>query len=417
MHNPIDILYIIPRAEIGGTEHQLLKLIQGLDRRRYVPHVICLDGEGSLLPDYRRAARSVHVIGRRHLLDVRAMARTIECIRSINPTICHTYLYISNLFGGWAARLAGVPYVIAAQRGLGIDPQHSWLKRLEHWTMNILIGQFADARTVNARAVSDRAARFGWTDSEVIHNGTETIQSPDNARQTALRAELGVGADQRLLGSIARLDPKKDLETMLRAFALILQKQPETVLLIIGGGFEDYGARLKNLSQGLGIADRVCFLGFRPDPQDVLALCEISLLSSITEGFPNAILESMFLGIPVVSTEVGGVPELIGDGEHGYLVRPGDYGEMARRVLELMANPPRASVMGDLGQIKARSRSDSRRWSTRPNASTSDCSNSRRPSRHLRFPRTTERDYAFWSSRASFPRSRNPNSEFSSTHR
>jgi glycosyltransferase involved in cell wall biosynthesis len=356
MSDRIDILYIIPRPKIGGAERQLLKLIQGLDRRRYRPHVICLDGGGSLLPDYQRAAESVHVIGRRHLMDVRALYRTVEAIRQINPTICHTYLYISNLFGGWAARIAGVPHLIVAQRGLGIDPRHSWLKRLEQRVLNVLIGQFSDARTVNAQAVADRMKAFGWSECEVIHNGMEVTHQTSQTRQNELRSELGLRPHHRILGTIARLDPKKNLETMLRALAHIVRVEPDCVLLVVGGGFEDYAERLKGLSEKLGLSNNIRFLGFRTDPQDLLALCEISLLSSVTEGFPNAILESMFLGIPVVSTAVGGVPELITDGENGYLIEPGDDVSMGERVLDLMDNPSRARVMGELGEIKARTR-------------------------------------------------------------
>jgi len=101
----------------------------------------------------------------------------------------------------------------------------------------------------------------------------------------------------------------------------------------------------------LGIEERVNFLGFREDPQVILSICDISLLSSLTEGLPNAILESMALGKPVVATEVGGIPELITDGVHGYLVSKGDHEQFACSILNL--NPERAQEMGLAAKEKA----------------------------------------------------------------
>ena len=127
----------------------------------------------------------------------------------------------------------------------------------------------------------------------------------------------------------------------------------DTYLLIAGGGFDAYRRQLIEEAHRLGIIDHVRFLGFREDVADLIVLGDVSLLSSVTEGLPNAILESMLLARPVVSTLVGGVPELISHGIEGYLVPVGDAEALASRVLELVRNPVQREAMGIFGRARA----------------------------------------------------------------
>ena len=348
-----DIVYVIPRPEIGGAEKQLLRLIEHMDSSRFRATVICLDGGGSLLDEYEAIADEVVVLRRRGLFDVITFARLLGHIRRIRPTTVHTTLYIANLFGGWAAKLAGVPRIVVSQRGLGIDPQHSKIKRALHALFNSLIGQLADVRLANSQAVADKMASYGWTRTQVIHNGILDRPKASCEKLSELRKELGITDGQVVLTAVSRIDPKKDLLTMLRAFRLVETQHPQSCLLVAGDGFPRYLEDLKNEASRLNIASKVRFLGFRNDIPDLLAITDISLLSSITEGLPNAILESMLQATPVVSTAVGGVPELVDHGVEGYLVAPGDHEGFARRVTELIENPVRRGSMGIFGRTKA----------------------------------------------------------------
>ncbi|MEE2753848.1 MAG: glycosyltransferase [Candidatus Latescibacterota bacterium] len=348
-----NIVYVIPRPEIGGAEKQLLRLIENLDRDRFQPTIIFLDGKGSLLEEFRAAAHKIIVLRRRGLFDLVTFARLLSEIRRIRPGTVHATLYIANLFGGWAARLAGVPRIIVSQRGLGIDPTHSRLKRATHAVLNVFIGLISDVRVVNSRAIADRMAIYGWEACHVIHNGIIDRPFPSESRMAELRLEFGIPEKSLILASVSRIDPKKDLETLLRSFRLILSRRPTAYLLIAGGGFADYQTHLESVADTLGVADHVKFLGFRDDVYDILALCHVSLLSSLTEGLPNAILESMLLGKPVVSTNVGGIPELISDGVEGHLVQTGDCETFANRVLSLASSPSRIGEMGLFGRTRA----------------------------------------------------------------
>ena len=353
MQNRTEIVYVIPRPEIGGAEKQLLRLIEHLDQRRYRSTVICLDGGGTLLPDYVAIADDVIVLDRQGVFEFRTFIGLLSHIRHIRPTTVHTTLYIANLFGGWAAKLAGVPRVVVSQRGLGIDPRHGKLKRVVHAIFNGFIGTFADVRTVNSRAIADRMADHGWTDCQVIYNGILDRPVPDRGRLDALRQEFEIPSESTILTAVSRIDPKKDMSTKLKAFDQVRDQHPDTYLLVAGGGFTDYHQDLVQLAHRLDIIDHLRFLGFRDDASDLLALGDISLLSSVTEGLPNAILESMLMARPVVATAVGGVPELVEDGVEGYLVPKGDSCSFASRICDLIENPVRRESMGILGRARA----------------------------------------------------------------
>lgn len=352
---PFDILYIIPRPEIGGAERQLLMLMQGLDRTRFRPHVICLDGSGSLIDDYREAAETCIVLNRQKAFDLCCLRTLVDYMRTLSPVCVHTWLYIANLYGSVAARLAKVPYMIASQRGLGIDPQNSWAKVQQMKAFNFLISKLSDQLLVNAQAVAKPMYRVGFKPdtTQVVYNGLELDINISRQQQDDLRKEFNIHPSDLLLGTIARIDPKKDLATMLRAFAIVYKQHAQARLFIIGGGFPNYLNELQALARSLEINHRVDFLGFRNDPQAILSLCQISLLSSLTEGLPNAILESMALGKPVIATAVGGVPELIDHDQQGHLVMPGDPRAFANAILSLIEHPESARQMGAAGKEKA----------------------------------------------------------------
>lgn len=352
MNKTVDIVYVIPRPEIGGAEKQLLRLIEHLDPTRFRPTLICLDGGGSLLPEFEKVANAI-VLNRRGLFDVVTFTRLLTHIRRIRPHTVHATLYIANLFGGWAAKLAGVPNVIVSQRGLGIDPRHSRIKRMVHALFNGFIGIFSDVRLVNSRAIAEKMAQYGWHDCQVIHNGILDRPYPTASSLEALRRELEIPKTAKVLTAVTRLDPKKDLDTMLKAFCEVVANERDVYLLVAGGGFEDYRKHLVETAHKLELIDRVRFLGFRDDVADLIALGDLTVLSSLTEGLPNAILESMLLARPVISTNVGGIPELVDDGIEGYLVDKGDHTGLANRIVELLRNPVRREAMGIFGRSRA----------------------------------------------------------------
>lgn len=141
------------------------------------------------------------------------------------------------------------------------------------------------------------------------------------------------------MGTVARITPEKDLDTFYEVARRVSQKLPRVRFVIVGDGYGDELDRARREVARLGLEEVVHFTGHRNDLRDVYVSLDVFLMTSVTEGLPNTLLEAMALGIPSVSTNVGGIPELLYDGEGGYLAPAGDAQELARRVLELLESP------------------------------------------------------------------------------
>jgi glycosyltransferase involved in cell wall biosynthesis len=190
----------------------------------------------------------------------------------------------------------------------------------------------------------DIASRLGGTAPdtskvEVLHLGVPPPPRPPRER-AEVRSELGLRTDERLLVTVARLAPQKALDVLLRAVARL----PSSVhLAVVGSG--PLEARLKTLATEVGVDSRVSFLGYRSEPQDYVAAGDVFCLTSVWEACSLAAQEAIALGVPVVSTAVGGMPELIEDRVSGRLVSRGDANAFAAAVSELLGAPDDAHRM------------------------------------------------------------------------
>lgn len=157
-----------------------------------------------------------------------------------------------------------------------------------------------------------------------------------------------MAAGERWVGYVGRLVPAKDTPTLLRAFAIVAVEMPSARLAIVGDGV--LRDSLVALASELGQGERVFFLGRRPDVADLLPHLELFVLSSVNEGLPLAVLEAMACARPVVATAIGELPAILGDGERGRVVQPGDPRALASAMLEILADPVSASAMGRAGR-------------------------------------------------------------------
>jgi glycosyltransferase involved in cell wall biosynthesis len=215
-----------------------------------------------------------------------------------------------------------------------------------------------DLTIANSQAGADFNSRvFGQPacSYRVVYNGVDTRRFTPRDRD-GLRSRLGIAGNERVIGVFASFKPQKNHFMLLHAFRKLLKDRPDARLLLVGGqlagrmgGTEEYQARMERLIDGLGMRTRCTFLGNRKDVEQIYPACDVTALSSFYEGTPNALLESMACGVPVVATRVADNAYVVKEGHTGFLVELGDIEGMAARLRMLLDDDALRERMGREG--------------------------------------------------------------------
>jgi glycosyltransferase involved in cell wall biosynthesis len=338
------ILLFQNRFLIGGQERQTVLNVETIDRSRFEPVVACLHLEGEFLEDLARAGVRPHLVdvGRKMLRPGTALevAKLARLVKSERIALVHAQDIYTNVLGSLAARLAGVPVVVTrVDLGHHITGYRRPLVRLA--------SQRADRVLVNALCIRDLVIREGVEPDRVVvvRNGVDVAALERTAREAP---DPGL-PDGRIVTCVANMHhPVKGQSDVLVAMKEVLREAPDARVAFVGDGVRR--PLLERLARQLGIAERAHFLGFRRDGAAILARSTLSVSASHAEGISNAILEAMALRLPVVATAVGGSPELVRDGQNGFLVPPGAPGALARRILDALEAGEGARRMGEAGR-------------------------------------------------------------------
>lgn len=315
------ILFPVNELRIGGAEQQLLELVRGLDRRRFLPIVAPLLPDGPLASEFR-AVPGLEVIDlhRRGKYDFAPLRHVAAVLRIRRVDIVQPFLSPATLFGLLPALLVGTPVKVVTERCGVRRNRHVGYKLYR--TVEDALTRCADAVVANSAAGRDLLVRRGIppTRIHVIFNGISLERlRVDPACVAAVRARLGVPPSGHVVGILASLTPPKGHATFLRAAAICTSLRPDLRWAIVGDG--PLRAELGALATRFGLAERVAFFGYQRRVADYLAACDLLVSSSHdNEGCSNSILEAMALGVPVVATDVGGNRELVQDRLTGYLV-------------------------------------------------------------------------------------------------
>lgn len=356
----IRVLRLIARLNIGGPAIHATLLHERLDPARFESTLVTGTeeaGEGNYLELHGRSA-SIEVmpdLGReiRPWRDVQTLRRLAARMRALRPHVVHTHTAKAGAVGRAAAMLAGVPVIVHTYHG------------------HVLRGYFSPAKTAVYRAIERGLA---WRTDRLL---TVTPRVRDEllalgvgrasqyaavplgfdlapllaaeSRRGELRAELQAG-DAPLVGIVARLVPIKAHEVFLAAAARVREMRPDAQFLIVGGG--ERREELEAQAGALGLGASVRFLGWRADLDRLYADMDVVVLTSRNEGSPVALIEAMAAGVPVVSTDVGGVADVVEHGVSGWLAPMDDAEAVARHVLTVLADPGRARTMGQQGRAR-----------------------------------------------------------------
>ena len=334
----------------GGTERQFVETLKRLDRQKYEIIVGCLHKRGPFLVEVQSFGFEIVEFPIRSLYKMdtaRWFWRLVQFLRNNRVAILHAFDFYTVVFAVPAARLARVPVVLATRREL-LDLRGKWQQRAVRVGCWLATGVVANSRAAAANLLYGHGNGSKVT---IIPNSVDPKNFCSTVDPREIRRELGLRDSVPVVCVLAALRPEKDLQTFLGAAARVGKEMPEAQFLVIGDGTER--SKLERCAVDLGLSDRVSFLGDQTEVANLLAAVDVCVLSSLTESLPNAVLEAMSMGRPVVATDVGGIPELVADGETGYLVPSRDTEAMAHRILELLQNMERRSAMGQAGLKRA----------------------------------------------------------------
>jgi glycosyltransferase involved in cell wall biosynthesis len=326
----------------GGTEGQLVEVACGLDRTRWDLDVACIRAEGPLRARLEAAGIPAWSCGRgsfksaRLLGAIRSLSRRL---RARKVRIVHSFDFYSNVLGVPAARLAGVPVVIASQRDLG-NLRPPLQQRLQRAMLGLATHVLVNSHAIADRLAGTRAARSGRI--SVIHNGVDL--SRFGPARTPARKEPGI-----TVTVLANLRPEKGIVQIVEAAAVVKRAAPDVRVDIWGEGplRSEAEARIRSL----GLTETVRLRGSTRAPEEVLRSSDLFVLPSLSEASSNVLLEAMATGVPVIATRIGGTPALVGDA--AVLVPPGDSAALAAAVVDLARNKALATRLGASARSRA----------------------------------------------------------------
>jgi len=334
---------------LGGAETLAVDHVVGLDPERYA-RVLCLTrdqdpirhdpAQAAVFDRLDDAGVEVLELRRKHRFSPRPWVRLASFLRRRRALVVHGHKFGSNAWGVLCGRLAGTPVVVSHE--------HMW-----SYVDSSAVRRFADRRWVAPGsdaliAVSEEGRRqmieiehVDPADVVYVPNGVPDAPPGDSVRA---RARLQLGEDDFVLGTVALLRPEKQLELLVEAAALLRPSHPHLRVVIVGEGPER--ARLEAMIASRGLDETVTITGYRDDVQELLPAFDAAVCCSRFEGGPLSVMEYMEARLPVVATAVGGLPEMLEDGECGILVEPGDAAGIAEAVARLAADPDLRASLG-----------------------------------------------------------------------
>lgn len=320
----------------GGNEKWLAFVAEGLQARGHRVVVSC-HAEGPVRE--RLEARGIPTTRVRlgGELDLPRIARFTRWLRRERPDAVLLTSWTRTPWAAWAARRAGVARVVVRLGIVRDAPRRGRYARA--------FRKRVDALIVNSREIRARWLRtapwFPAGEVHVILNGIRPPGPGAGPEREALRRSLGLRRDARMVAGVGHVTHRKGFDLAIDALARL---DPGVHLVVVGSGPEEEALRRR--AEGLGVAARVHWLGFRDDVTELLRACDLFVLSSRNEGMANVMLEAMAVGTPVVATAVSGVEEALGERAGappaGWIVPPDEVEAMARAMAEALAAPPDA---------------------------------------------------------------------------
>ncbi len=358
---PIRILRVIARLNVGGPSLHVTYLARGLAERGYETTLVAGDvGRGEESMAFVAESEGVDVVrlpglsrALSPLRDAAAAWRLARIIRRVRPDVVHTHTAKAGAVGRFGALLSGTrPVIVHTFHGHVLRGYFGLGGTLVFRVIETALARISDRLIAVSPEVRDELVRLRVAPERkfsVIRLGIELEQRVRFEGDTAeVRRRHGIPAEKFVVGWFGRMTAVKRTEDLLTMLTGTRERGIDAMLVLVGDG--DDRRLLEQRAHDLGIAKSCLFLGYQESVAEWFAICDAVILTSANEGTPVTLIEALAAGRPVVATRVGGVPDVVEDGETGFLVRAADTHAMAERLEILARDPERRAEMGRLGR-------------------------------------------------------------------
>ncbi|WP_447964963.1 glycosyltransferase [Nitrospira sp. Ecomares 2.1] len=352
MANQTKVAHVVLSLQPGGLERLVCTLVCSPILSTLPTIVLCLDEPGVLAPMVENAGCRIVVVKRRPGLDLGLIGRLVKVLKREGVTVVHTHSLDPMLYAGWAAWWMSVAVRIHTQHDIWLRT-YNWKDRLKFRVGSLFFHKIVGVSQDTTRAFGE----YGISSPQglTILNGIEEkkFSNPHNGKNMAFR-EAPDFQNQRewVVGTVARLSPEKGIHHLLHAYSVLQARGIALRLILVGDGPQR--GELEALAEGLGISSSVEFMGYQENVEIFLSTFDFFVLPSLTEGIPLSLLEAMANGLPVVATNVGGIPEIIVHQESGLLIPPGNPEDIAQALSRLIQDPGEAKRMANNAQNRIR---------------------------------------------------------------
>lgn len=347
------IAYLIDGLSMGGAERLMVPILKHLSRAFFEPYVCALQAKDGnpMAAELEALDVPVECLNIRHLRDLDAIPRLTRYLKGIRADLVHTQLEAANILGNISAKLLRLPSVctIHVMPSLAVKPKTRLHQKVE-W---FILRNFCD-RVIS---VSEEARKYhiqisgsSTGQTTTIYNGIDLLAffpADHPAQRDAVRKELRIPPNANVLVTVAVLRPPKGIQFMIRALPAVLASHPNTHYLVVGDG--PHQDALIQEANKAGVSQRVIFAGMRQDVPRILAASDIFVLPTLTEALPTVLAEAMAARLPIVASRVGGIPEMVTNGQNGLLLAPQDQDGLASACKHLLDNPEKRLDMGAEG--------------------------------------------------------------------
>lgn len=354
-------LHVITRLTLGGSAENTLATMLALEAAGYAGSLAVgvAASDAASVNDARRRGATLHdvpglgrEVGPR---DAAALVRLWRLMRAQQPAIVHTHTSKAGFIGRLAARLAGVPVVIHQPHGHIFYGYYGPRRTAFYVALERLAARWTDRIvTLTERGIDEHLARGIGERAQyrAVPSGVPTAELRAAAPTRGVaRARLRLPDDAFVVVGLGRFVPVKGFDVLITALPTLAAAVPSTCVLLVGDGPERVA--LEAQAGRLGVRDRLRFTGVTPDIAVCLAAADVLAAPSRNEGMGRALVEGMALGLPVVGSEVGGIPAVIADGETGWLVPPGDAAALAEALVELGRDAALCAKLGAAAAARA----------------------------------------------------------------